>query len=94
MKSENALQPYLVENLVPLDADKVPRLIKVHARQLSTAVELRCQLATNFHNRLEHLIVAVAGKQDLAGIQLVKSATYRPHVQCWIVRIAEDYGNY
>ena len=53
---------YLVENPVSLLADEAARLVKVQSPELTAPVQLPSDLAADFHDGLEHLVVAVARK--------------------------------
>lgn len=59
---------YLIKNLVSFDTDEVTQIVKMHLPKLTAPIELRAEFAANLHDRLQHLVIAVAGKEDFAGV--------------------------
>ena len=49
------------------------------------------KLAPAFHHRSEHLIVGAACKENFSGIELVKSASDRPHIYSKIIGHTKNY---
>jgi hypothetical protein len=80
---------YLAQ-LIPLNTNKIPHLIKVIMRELAAAVQLGAELAADLHDVLEHLVVVLARKQDLARVQLVQGAPDGPHVDGVVEGNAQD----
>lgn len=62
----------------------------MQVRKLAAPVELGAHLAANFHDVLEHLVVAIPCEEYFAGIELVKSAANGPHVDRIVIRHAEN----
>lgn len=81
---EKRAQTYLSE-FVTLNADEIAHVVEMQVRKLATPVQLAAHLAADLHDILEHLIVAIARKQNLAGVQLVEGAAYGPHVDRIVV---------
>lgn len=80
----------LAEDLVPFLADEIPHVVEVHVRELTTAVELGAQLATDLNDRPQHLIIAVTREEYLARIEFVQCAADGPHVNGILVRHSQD----
>lgn len=82
-------ETYLSENLVALDADELASFVKVLSRELTALVEFGSQTTPNLHDGFEHLVVAVACKENLARIELIQGATDGPHVDSVVVGHAQ-----
>ncbi len=52
---------------------------------------LACNAVRDFpfdlHHELEHLVVALSGKEDLASVQLIHCTCHRPHVDSVVVLV-------
>lgn len=59
-------------------------------RQLAAFEQFGAKLASDLHDCFQHLVVAVAGKQDLARVELVQRAADRPHVDRVVVRHSQN----
>lgn len=86
----NGIITYLAENLVSFNADELPLVVEMSGRQLASFEQFRREFASDLHNGFEHLVVAVASKEDLACVHLIKRAANRPHVDGIVVRNAQD----
>lgn len=60
-------------------------------RELSTFVELWRNPTPDFHNGLEHLIIAIPCEEDLPSVQFKQCATNRPHVYTVVVGNSKDH---
>lgn len=84
---------YLAEDLISLLADEVAPFIEVLHPERAPLVELGAESPSDFDDRPEHLIVAVACKQDYASIELVQRAPDGPHIDGVVVRYSQyDLG--
>ena len=81
---------YAVAELVKLDAEKIVVLVKVLAGELAAPDHLVRELATDLLEQPEHLVVGLAGEEDLARVELVERAPDRPHVDRVVVRNAQN----
>ena len=82
----NGIITYLVQNLVSLNANELSPVVEMHRRQLTTLEQLGCESSSNLHDGLEHLVIAVSSKEDLACVHLIQGTTDGPHVDRVVVR--------
>lgn len=83
-------QTHFPQNLVSLNTDEIPQLVKVLVSKFTPSVQLGAELPANFHDVLEHLVVVLTSKENLARVELIQGAADGPHVDGIVKRHAQD----
>lgn len=84
------LVTYLSGQLVLLHTSEVGQFVEMDMGELRPLQHFGRELAAAVHDRAEHLVVGMSPEQDLAGIQLVESASHGPYVNGEIIPHAEN----
>ena len=74
-----------LRDLVDLVVEEVVAGVKVPFAERALAYEAVRHLALDVHHQLQHLVVRLARKQDLAGVQLKQRHARRPQVDAVVV---------
>ena len=76
---------YLASDFVLFYTPEITQFIEMQVSELPLPEEFVAKPSATLHDTFQHLIVGPAGKQDLASVQLVQSASYRPHINRKVV---------
>lgn len=81
---------YPLCDFVNLTVQKTEALVKVLIFEHALACHLVRHLPLQLHHQLQHLIIGLPRKQNLARVKLVDCAPHRPHVNSRIILVANN----